>query len=305
VTEPELFTQVAREPADHELRRVYADWLEQAGDPRADFVRLHLALAPLPPDFPDRIGREAELSKLRAAIADDAWLAVIEPERVRDGGRRCGCFTTDELDQWREVELHREPQDTECDAWKRLCDRVEEAARDGRATFSPLRDLEDSDQIVTLPPTIGTLVECTTLELYGSSLVRIPPELGQMASLRTFEPYTSYRLHWLPYEVRRCTRLRSSTVSTRALYGNYKYRPPFPRVPERYPEVERACCVCAAPFLDRGVHRAWISLGVGADVWPLLVNACSAACTERIPAPPDGYLAGLHHGGPVPQNPDD
>jgi hypothetical protein len=31
-----------------------------------------------------------------------------------------------------------------------------------------------------------------------------------MSSLENFDPYTSYRLHWLPYEITRCPNLRSS-----------------------------------------------------------------------------------------------
>jgi hypothetical protein len=62
--------------------------------------------------------------------------------------------------------------------------------------------------------------------------------------LEVFEPYTSYSLHLFPYELTRCANLRDSTVSTRALYGNFNFRPPFPRlqprgalasVPEREP----------------------------------------------------------------------
>ena len=68
------------------------------------------------------------------------------------------------------------------------------------------------------------------LVLYGSNLVRIPPEIGAMSSLEEFTPYTSYRLHWFPYEITRCRKLSRSTVSTRALFGNYKLRPPFPRL---------------------------------------------------------------------------
>ena len=64
--------------------------------------------------------------------------------------------------------------------------------------------------------------------LYGSNLVRIPAEIGAMTSLEEFTPYTSYRLHWFPYELTRCPRLVRSTVSSSALYGNFKYRPPFP-----------------------------------------------------------------------------
>jgi hypothetical protein len=33
-----------------------------------------------------------------------------------------------------------------------------------------------------------------------------------------------------PYEITRCTKLDQSSVSTRALYGNYKFRPPFLRL---------------------------------------------------------------------------
>jgi hypothetical protein len=38
---------------------------------------------------------------------------------------------------WRELELHREPQDIECDAWKRLVDHVERAAVNGTLRFQP------------------------------------------------------------------------------------------------------------------------------------------------------------------------
>jgi hypothetical protein len=48
-----------------------------------------------------------------------------------------------------------------------------------------------------------------------------------MTGLEVFTPYMSYRLHWFPYEITRCPALRDSTVSTRALYGNHKLRPPF------------------------------------------------------------------------------
>lgn len=70
-----------RDPDDLALQEVYADWLEQAGDRRAAFIRPHLELSPLPPDYPDRIAREAELSRLRVGI-EPAWLRVIEPERA-------------------------------------------------------------------------------------------------------------------------------------------------------------------------------------------------------------------------------
>lgn len=317
-------------PDDAAPRLVYADWLDERGDPRGDFVRLHFALSAAAPDHPDRVAGENELSFLRRGC-DAAWLAVIEPERVRRTGdpiegRGCKCFHAGFGPRERRrrlLYLHADSQDTECDAWKRLLDLVEAAAVDGREEFAPLRGWSEAErsQILTLPATVGKLKAVKTLNLYGSYLVRLPPEVGEMASLETFLPYTSYRLHWFPYELTRCRHLRESTVSTRAVYGNYKYRPPFPRVDhgaetgpgrkesERLPlkrwprSPTRPCSVCGTPFEDRRRHRVWVSLRVATDVLPLLVNACSDECVGRLPAPPDGYVRAPHKGGEQVQQP--
>ena len=69
--------------------------------------------------------------------------------------RLCECLNPQyETREWSELALHPEVQDTNCDAWKRLLDLVELAARDGREEFAPRRELqpEDWEQIVTLPP---------------------------------------------------------------------------------------------------------------------------------------------------------
>jgi uncharacterized protein (TIGR02996 family) len=304
-------------------RLVYADWLEERDDPRGDFIRLHLALLAAAPDHPERVAAEHELSSLRRGC-DAAWLAVIEHERASprvdpSAGRGCGCFHASK-GQMRKRSLlyfHVETQDTECDAWKRLLDLVAEAAADGREKFAPLHGMSPTErsQILTLPPTIAKLKAVKVLDLYGSSLVRIPPEVGEMASLKELVPYTSYRLHWFPYEITRCRTLCDSTVSTRALYGNYKHRPPFPRLhpgaaitPGRVEPIclplkrwrgttTRPCSVCGSPFEDRRLYRVWVSLRVATDVLPLLVNACSDECLEKLPAPPDGYVQTPHKGG--------
>jgi hypothetical protein len=151
--------------------------------------------------------------------------------------------------------------------------------------------------------------------LYGSNLVRIPPEIGAMTNLEEFTPYTSHRLHWFPYELTRCRQLKASTVSTRSLYGNFKIRPPFPPLqPGRasirdldildlHPkvwgtDVIQACSVCDRPIAEAGLYQVWISLSVGSDALPLLVNACSPACIDHLPTPPDGYVSIPHTGGP-------
>ncbi len=134
--------------------------------------------------------------------------------------------------------------------------------------------------------------------LHGGHLVRIPPEIGDMTNLEEFDPYTSRCLHWFPYEFTRCERLTRSRVSTRCLYGNYKYRPPFPRLPQIPTALAPATCsVCGGLFSQKKTHQAWISLRVATDVLPLLVHACSEKCIESLPKPAFGYAQRPHFGG--------
>jgi len=207
--------------------------------------------------------------------------------------------------QGRELRLHADVQDTSTDAWKRLLELVEETATRKLEEFAPGQQLAPDDwhSIVTLPASIGKLTTVKRLVLYGSSLVRIPPEIGGMSSLEEFDPYTSYRLHWFPYEITRCPNLKQSRVSTRALYGNYKYRSPFPYLGGESAKeaLERlrplACGVCRKTFdVDRTYVR-WLSLRVATDVLPLLAYVCSVACVEALPKPPEGYVSGPHLGG--------
>ncbi|WP_198170971.1 leucine-rich repeat domain-containing protein [Actinoplanes awajinensis] len=208
------------------------------------------------------------------------------------------------------VAFHRERQDTSAPGWLRLLALIDEAVADGRPVFQPFTELSPAErrEVVTLPASIGRLTEVRHLVLYGTNLVRLPAEIGAMANLRRFEPYTSRRLHWYPYELTRCRELRASAVSTRALYGNYKHRPPFPAlrppfvVTEPDPAIHGAdaissCSVCDQPLTGE-LHQVWLSRPVGTDVLPLLVNACSPACVAALPAAAEGYVPTPHHGGP-------
>jgi hypothetical protein len=213
------------------------------------------------------------------------------------------------------VAFHSDRQDTASPGWQHLLALIEEAATDGRTVFKPFVELgaDERRQIITLPPTIANLTEVKHLVLYGTNLVRIPPEIGAMANLEVFEPYTSHRLHWYPYELTRCTRLRASTVSTRALYGNFKFRAPFPNLrpvtttaetdfaqldPKVWGTEQVSTCSVCAGRLEHEFHQAWISLKVATDVLPLLISACSLTCLAAIPPPHPGYVSTLHHGGP-------
>ncbi|MGW2154639.1 hypothetical protein [Nonomuraea sp. NPDC001699] len=254
-------------------------------------------------------------SEQPGAAFGNLWADAVGPGGGVDRDR-CECFDQFRRQQPRNVRFHAERQDTSAAGWHHLLALIEEAAADGREVFRPLTELSPDErrQIVTLPPTIAKLVAVKHLVLYGSNLVRIPPEIGAMTALEEFSPYTSRRLHWFPYELTRCEKLRRSTVSTRSVYGNYKQRPSFPRLrpgPDAADRPDlgdldpavwgatavRTCSVCDQPISEGGPHQVWISLRVATDVLPLLVNACSPACVEALPSAAEGYVPTSHTGG--------
>ncbi len=59
-------------------------------------------------------------------------------------------------------------------------------------------------------------------------ITHVSPQIGNLSKLTEFVPYTSYNLHWLPYEVHD-TRLPKAHISRRAMYG-YSDRLPLPRL---------------------------------------------------------------------------
>ena len=327
--EPGLLRAIDDDPHDDAARLVYADWLEERGDLRSHYLRLEYVLTYWPPDHHLRPYAEQELAWVAGQI-NPHWRRLItrpalphHPDNASDY-RSCDCLSKNpQLPMW----LHRETQDRGDPSWVLLEEQIATAGREGYTTFNPFGEVDpqtntfvpsgvERAMLTTLPPSIGTLTQVRELTLYGSWLSRIPPEIGDMTALETFTPYTSYRLHWFPYEITRCTALRDSTVSTRALYGNYKHRSPFPRLEPRIvdrdgrevpDEVElrqfpgpsqRPCSVCRRDFIDRRKFRVWISLNVATDVLPLLVNACSQECVRSLPKPPEDYVQKPHRGGP-------
>lgn len=225
---------------------------------------------------------------------------------ARTGERpSCGCLSSQhaKLGKWKELPFHHDRPETNSSAWAKLLELIDQAARDGRETFEPGEDLEWDDwtKITALPASISKLKNVRSMLLYGSNLSYIPPQIGEMTNLSKLDLYTSYRLHWLPYEITRCSKLSDSRISTRALYGNYKYRPPFPRLRPYVSGFEpETCSICDGLFDKFENHRPqqfWISLKVGTDVLPLLVHACSRECVDRLPSPQEGYIAKPHKGG--------
>lgn len=198
--------------------------------------------------------------------------------------------------------INNDVQDRTSDAWKALCRYVDEIAANGSKEFSPREALgpELYAGIFTLPESIAKLKHVTKVQLYGSKLKRLPPEIGEMTALTHFDVYTSYGLQWFPYELTRCKNLRQSRVSTRALYGNYKHRLHFPWLkgnPVRYLGDTVKCSVCGRETSYDKILQLWISLKVGTDVLPLLVNSCSSECTQSLPVPHPNYVQQPHRGG--------
>ncbi len=215
----------------------------------------------------------------------------------------CGCppSVLDKPRRHWQASIHTDAQDETSEAWSQLLALIEHTADRGLTEFAPGPELGPDlwRQIVTLPPSIARMERVKALNLYGSNLHSIPPAIDHMKSLEIFSPYTSYRLHWFPYEITHCSSLKESTVSTRALYGNHKFRPTFPRLPARLPEtfqVDR-CSVCGLPHPHSGLRQHWISLRVATDVLPLVAHTCSERCRESLGAPPDDYLDHAHYGG--------
>lgn len=198
--------------------------------------------------------------------------------------------------------IENDVQDRNSVAWKKLCDYVDKVATENLKEFLPLKELgqELYAQIHTLPESISKLKKVKKILLYGSNLKRIPPEIGQMESLEYFDPYTSYDLHWFPYEITNCKKLKDSTVSTRALFGNYKNRMQFPSLthnPVRYFGETVKCSVCNKEITYEQTNQLWITLRVATDTLPLLANLCSVECEYKLPKPEIGYVQYPHKGG--------
>jgi hypothetical protein len=196
--------------------------------------------------------------------------------------------------------MHVEAQDQSAAGWAQVTDLIERLARTNAPILEPSAQIpwEDWMRVITLPPQVASLTHVVEIRLYGSSLRRLPPEIGGMTSLQELDIYTSYSLHWLPYEVTRCANLSASRMSTRALYGNRKTRLPFPRLSRPIEGLLPATCsVCDQPFGERTPQPFWTTQRVGTDYVPLLIHSCSSACINSVPSAPSGFFERPHEGG--------
>jgi uncharacterized protein (TIGR02996 family) len=74
MTQEEAFLRaIIDHPADDAPRLIYADWLDERGDPRGEFIRVLCALAEVPkgdPRWPEPEARQQEVG--RAGGVDEA-----------------------------------------------------------------------------------------------------------------------------------------------------------------------------------------------------------------------------------------
>ncbi len=204
----------------------------------------------------------------------------------------------------KETKVFQDKQNRESKEWHLLQEYIDEIAQNNSEIFNPGKDIgsEFFKKITVLPSSIKKLTKVKSMILYGSSLERIPPEIEFMESLEEFTPYTSYRLRWFPFEILKCKKLRSSTISTRALFGNYKNRKPFPDLNNQrvtYIESKIKCGICDKIEANDLFEQYWITLKVATDTVPLLISVCSENCFKQIPklVSQANYIEYPHKGG--------
>ena len=205
------------------------------------------------------------------------------------------------------IKVRKDSQDRTIKVWLDLLSVIDKAEFDiiGELKIENVLNKENWNDLRTLPMEIGKLKKVKHLQLYGTNLQRFPQEIGNLESLEVFTPYTSRGLRWFPYEITRCKNLKSSTVSTRALFGNKKTKKSFPTLqgnPVKYYNGNK-CSICNTLETDKSFEQYWITLWVGSDALPLLAIICSNVCFQKLPEPLEGHFPKPHKGGdPIKEN---
>jgi uncharacterized protein (TIGR02996 family) len=86
MTDEDFVREILAHPNDDFLRSVYADWLEEQGDRRSDFLRLEIALACANPTGAERDELEARMEESGRGI-EWSWLRAVSRAVIDKGAR--------------------------------------------------------------------------------------------------------------------------------------------------------------------------------------------------------------------------
>src|SRR5437868_4196470 len=75
-TEADFLQAIRDDPDDDAARLVFADWLEERGDPRSAFIRLQCELETMAEDDPGREERETRCQQL-LSIHEAKWVGAV------------------------------------------------------------------------------------------------------------------------------------------------------------------------------------------------------------------------------------
>jgi len=165
----------------------------------------------------------------------------------------------------------------------------------------------------TFPSFVWKMRSLLRLECYSTLIEAVSPDIGKLTRLSYFSVYTSYGIHFLPYEITR-TCCEKTHISIRSLYGGRR-RLALPRLPafpaDMAPLFELAlrrvalartlqidslpaelkeklkhlieCSVCSEPFSADRIFAVWAVFSI--DFVPLLARCCSRTCVDAISLP--------------------
>src|SRR5258708_18533071 len=82
-TDDEFIQTIIANPDDDTPRLIYADWLDEQGEPRGEFIRVQCALATMPEDDPRRWDLELRQTRLYRLYGWQWWHEPFAPEARR------------------------------------------------------------------------------------------------------------------------------------------------------------------------------------------------------------------------------
>lgn len=144
-------------PEDEGARLIYADWLEESQDARAEYLRLDCALQNLPSDDIDRPELEKRLNFLAGPL-DPKWLAVISRPAIENCDFSYLCPK-----QWEKLEATDQPTVRFCENCQKnvhYCTTVREArdlASEGHCVAVDPRQPRRPDDLETRPMLMGVI----------------------------------------------------------------------------------------------------------------------------------------------------